>query len=310
MHMKIAIIGAGAMGCLFACLLDNYEVTLYDVSPVAVERISRDGILLQEPDGTESRHRIPIRFSGEGQEPQDLVILFVKDTAGEAALRANLGLVGKDTVLLSLQNGMGNFEIMQRYVPAERILLGTTRHNCVTRAPGVVYHSGAGETQIGSPTGDFAMAEATAAVLSSDASAVVACPDVKRLLWAKLMLNMTVNPMTALLDSTLGFAGENPHAQSIIRMLVAEAVAVAAADGVTFDAEAVISSIIQSARALATGRASMCQDIRAGRCTEIDFINGSVVRLGRQYGIPTPCHELMVDLIHAREDRNDTEKAE
>lgn len=142
--MKIAIIGAGAMGCLFACLLDNYEVTLYDVSPVAVERISRDGILLQEPDGTESRHRIPIRFSGEGQEPQDLVILFVKDTAGEAALRANLGLVGKDTVLLSLQNGMGNFEIMQRYVPAERILLGTTRHNCVTRAPGVVYHSGAG----------------------------------------------------------------------------------------------------------------------------------------------------------------------
>lgn len=112
--MKIAIIGAGAMGCLFACLLDNYEVTLYDVSPVAVERISRDGILLQEPDGTESRHRIPIRFSGEGQEPQDLVILFVKDTAGEAALRANLGLVGKDTVLLSLQNGMGNFEIMQR----------------------------------------------------------------------------------------------------------------------------------------------------------------------------------------------------
>ena len=57
MHMKIAIIGAGAMGCLFACLLDNYEVTLYDVSPVAVERISRDGILLQEPDGTESRHR-------------------------------------------------------------------------------------------------------------------------------------------------------------------------------------------------------------------------------------------------------------
>ena len=88
--MKIAIIGAGAMGCLFACLLDNYEVTLYDVSPVAVERINRDGILLQEPDGTESRHRIPIRFSGEGQEPQDLVILFVKETAGEAALRANL----------------------------------------------------------------------------------------------------------------------------------------------------------------------------------------------------------------------------
>ena len=84
----------------------------------------------------------------------------------------------------------------------------------------------------------------------------------------------------------------------------------AAADGVTFDAEAVISSIMQSARALATGRASMCQDIRAGRRTEIDFINGSVVRLGRQYGIPTPCHELMVDLIHAREDRNDTEKAE
>lgn len=307
--MKIAIIGAGAMGCLFACLLNRYDVTLYDVSPAAVNSISRDGILLQEPDGSESRHRIPIRFSGEGQEPQDLVILFVKDTAGEAALRANLGLIGKETVLLSLQNGMGNFEIMQKYVPAGRILLGTTRHNCVTRAPGVIYHSGAGETQVGSPAGDFAMAEATAAALSSDAAAVVACADVKRLLWAKLMINMTVNPMTALLDSTLGFGGENPHTQNIIRMLITEAVAVAAADGVTFDTETVTASVIQSARTLSTGRASMCQDIRAGRRTEIDFINGAVVRLGKQYGIPTPCHELMVSLIHAREDRNDEERA-
>ncbi len=85
--MKIAIIGASAMGCLFACLLDNYEVTLYDVSPVAVEHISRDGILLQEPDGTESATVSPSASAARGQEPQDLVILFVKDTAGGCAAR-------------------------------------------------------------------------------------------------------------------------------------------------------------------------------------------------------------------------------
>ena len=93
--MKIAIIGASAMGCLFACLLDNYEVTLYDVSPVAVEHISRDGILLQEPDGTESRHRIPIRFSGEGAGTAGSCHPVRQGYGGRAALRANLGLVGK-----------------------------------------------------------------------------------------------------------------------------------------------------------------------------------------------------------------------
>ncbi len=302
--MKIAIVGAGAMGALFACLLEKNDVKLFDVSPSTVECIEKNGILLQEPDGRESRHKIPICFSGEEQEPQDLVILFVKDIAGEAALRANLGLIGKDTVLLSLQNGMGNFEIIKQYVADEHILLGTTRHNCVTKAPGVIYHSAAGETQIGSPTGNIAMAESAAKALSACIQSVVVCDNVKRLLWGKLMLNMTVNPVTALLNTTLGFNETNPHMRNITKMLVEEAIAVAAADGVSFDAESVFSSIMQTSHAAATGRTSMCQDIQAGRRTEIDFINGAVVRLGKQYGIPTPCHEMIVNLIHALEERN------
>ena len=304
--MKISIIGAGAMGCLYACLLNHHDVTLYDVNPAAVDVIRREGIRLLETDGTESAYHIPIFFSGEGTVAQDMVILFVKDTAGEAALRANLGLIGKDTSLLSLQNGMGNLEIMQKYVPACQILLGTTKHNCVTRAPGVIYHSGSGETQIGSPSGNLAQAEEIASALRTDRVQVVACPDVKRLLWTKLMVNMTANPITALLDSTLGFCGENPHTRSILEMLIREAVAVAAADGVPFNADEVVRTVIGTMVTLSTGRASMCQDIRAGRRTEVDFINGAVVRLGRQYGIPTPCHELMVQLIHAREDLNET----
>ena len=304
--MKISIIGAGAMGCLYACLLDHLDVALYDVNPATVDAIHREGIHLLEADGTESVHHVPISFSGEGAVAQDIVILFVKDTAGEAALRANLGLIGKNTILLSLQNGMGNLEIMEKYVPANQILLGTTKHNCVTRTPGVIYHSGSGETQIGSPSGDLTQAKTVASALRTDRLEVTACSDVKRLLWTKLMVNMTANPVTALLDSTLGFCGENPHTQSILEMLIREAVTVAAADGVSFNADEVVHSVIGTMVALSTGRASMCQDIRAGRLTEVDFINGAVVRLGRQRGIPTPCHELMVQLIHAREDWNKT----
>ena len=307
--MKIAIIGAGAMGSLFACLLKNSDVSLYDVNPAAVAHIRENGILLKEPDGSEIRRRPPIFFSGENGGPQDLVILFVKDTAGDAALRANLGLIGGDTLLLSLQNGMGNYEIMRKYVPENHILLGTTRHNCVTEAPGVIYHSGAGVTQIGSPSGDDRLCESVRKALDSDSLEVVACGDVKRLLWTKLMLNMTSNPITALLDCTLGFHGENPHMRRITEILVDEAVAVAAADGVKLDTDDVLTSIAATSHAVSTGYTSMCQDIRAGRHTEIDFINGSVVRLGKKYGIPTPCHELVVNLIHAREDLDDMKKS-
>ena len=300
--MKIGIIGAGAMGCLFACLLSGtQDVTLYDVSRETVDAINTRGVRCRGAGGEERRCSVPAALSGSSAASADLVILFVKDTVSRSALAGNTGLIGPGTLLLSLQNGMGNLEIMEDFAPRQRLLLGTTKHNCVSEGPGCIFHSGAGDTHIGSPDGSTARAQTVAAVFSAAGIRTLLCPDVNHLLWEKLFLNAAVNPVTALLDCRIGVIAEDPGARAITRALIEEAVAVAEADGQRFDREQVFQTVMTAARTLSAGRASMCQDIRQGRQTEIDFINGAVVRLGEKYGIPTPRHSLITALIHTRE---------
>ena len=300
--MKTAIIGAGAMGCLYAAMLAPHcEVTLYDAAPAVVDAINQNGVICRDPDGREDRVRVPARMSGDCESGCGLVILFVKDLYSRAALESNKALIGPDTLLLSLQNGMGNEEIMREFADPARILLGTTKHNCVTLAPGQIYHSGAGITHIGSPAGNRAAAKTVAGLFAACGIEVDECDSVRHLLWEKLFVNMTTNPVTALLGARIGAIASDPDLRALVRQLLDEAVPVAAADGEVFDADEIFDRLIATAATLSTGKASMCQDIENKRRTEIDFINGAVVRLGKQYGIPTPTHEAIVRLIHARE---------
>lgn len=301
--MKISIVGAGAMGCLYACMLaSRHEVMLYDVVPKTVAHIERDGIRLMDCDGSEKTVRIPIRRSGEGTQMADLVILFVKDTASEAALQVNKNLIGEKTVLLSLQNGMGNDVILERFAPKERILLGTTKHNCVTVLPGVIRHSGAGITYIGSLVKSKTTVEAVVKAFQMCGIETQVSDSVSHLLWEKLFVNMTINPLTALLNAKIGVVATNEYVRALSMELIREAVAVAHADGErSFDATTVFEGLMKTAETLSEGKASMCQDLESGRCTEIDFINGAVVRLGEKYGVPTPTHKAIVALIHGKE---------
>lgn len=300
--MKIGIIGAGAMGCLYAALLaEKNQVTLFDVSRETVEAIRSHGVCVREVDGTERNVSVSAALSGSSTDVQDLVILFVKDTASEAALAANAALIGKNTLLLSLQNGMGNEEIMERHAAREHVLLGTTKHNCVTVAPGVIFHSGSGLTRIGSPDGRVAQAVTVVRAFAGCGVEAEVSRSVRRLLWEKLFVNLSVNPVTALLDCTMSVCVEDAGVRELIRSLIQEAAAVAAADGEAFDAGSVYESVLATARTLAAGKTSMCQDIEHGRRTEIDFINGAVVRLGQKYGVPTPYNETVAALIRARE---------
>lgn len=301
--MKIGIIGAGAMGCLYACLLSGEnDVVLLDIDKNTVDAINRNGIFMKEKGSdAERNYKIKAEISGEAKGCFDLIIVFVKDTATRAALVCNKQLISADTVLLSLQNGLGNFEIMQEFADESQILLGTTKHNCVTLAPGKIYHSGSGVTHIGSPTGNVTAAEKTAAAFGKSGIEAEECDNVKHLLWEKLFINMTINSVTALLDAHISIVSENEHVRKIVGGLLSEAVAVAAKDGVKFDFDSVYNDVINTAATLGTGKASMCQDMENKRKTEIDFINGAVVRLGEKYGVETPYHTMITALIHAKE---------
>lgn len=301
--MKIGIIGAGAMGCLYASLLSkNNDVTLLDVSETAVKAINEKGIIMSSGDiEGKKTYKVKATFSGELEEAPELLIVFVKDTATRAALKSNSSLIKENTLLLSLQNGLGNFEIMEEFAHKNQILLGTTKHNCVTLGAGEIYHSGSGITHIGSPAGNKEAAQKITEIFNACDIQTQACEDVKRLLWQKLFINMTINSVTSLLDANISTISDSENASNASKKLIEEAVKVAAADGEKFDADQVYSEVISTAKVLGTGKASMCQDMENRRKTEIDFINGAVVRLGKKYGIETPYHSLIVDLIHAKE---------
>lgn len=301
--MKIGIIGAGAMGCLYACLLsEKNDVVLLDIDKNTVDAINRDGVFMKETNSdAEKNYKLKAKISGKAGGPFDLLIVFVKDTATRAAVACNQSLISDDTVLLSLQNGLGNFEILEEFAHKDQILLGTTKHNCVTLGAGKIYHSGAGVTHIGSPSGNQATAKRIVAAFSDSGIESEACDNVKCLLWEKLFINMTINSVTALLDAHISVVAENEHARKVVAELLSEAVAVAAKDGAEFDYDTVYNDVINTAAVLGTGKASMCQDIENKRKTEIDFINGAVVRLGEKYAVETPYHAMITALIHARE---------
>lgn len=301
--MKIGIIGAGAMGCLYASLLSkNNDVTLLDISETAVKAINEKGIIISSGDiEGKKTYKVKATFSGELEETPELLIVFVKDTATRAALKSNSSLIKENTLLLSLQNGLGNFEIMEEFAHKNQIFLGTTKHNCVALGAGEIYHSGSGITHIGSPAGNKEAVQKITEIFNACDIQTQACEDVKRLLWQKLFINMTINSVTSLLDANINIISDSENASNASKKLIEEAVKVAAADGEKFDADQVYSEVISTAKVLGTGKASMCQDMENRRKTEIDFINGAVVRLGKKYGIETPYHSLIVDLIHAKE---------
>lgn len=301
--MKITIIGAGSMGCLYACLLSGkHDVTLIDSYDKTVNMIAENGITVKEKDSSERTVKINIFKSGQYTEKNDLVILFVKDTSSDAAISENIALADNCKYFLTLQNGLGNDEVIGKYVDRRKILVGTTKHNGVTLSPGHIYHSGAGPTVIGSVVGDADAAKEVVSAFSAAGIEAEYSENVMELIWKKLFVNMTINPITAILGTHIGFIAENEYAKTLSVSLLEEAVRVAECEGLNFDIEQVKADVFRVASYDGTGKASMCQDIEHGRKTEIDFINGAVGRLGKKHGCLTPYHDAITQLIHAKEE--------
>ena len=148
--MKIAVLGAGAMGSLYGAKLSHtQDVTMVDVNETLIDHINQNGIVVQEADGTEETYTLKAVKSGTDIGVQDLVIVFVKGIFTKDTIRQNLSMIGSNTLVMTLQNGAGNNRDIAKFVSKDNILVGTTSHNCVVKGLGVIYHSGHGPTNIG-----------------------------------------------------------------------------------------------------------------------------------------------------------------
>ena len=301
-YMKIAVLGAGAMGCLYGCYLSKkHDVLLVDTYAPQVEAINAKGVTITEMDGTDHHYAMKAALSGTCSEPADLLVVFVKSTATYAAIEANQGLIGPGTLVMTLQNGAGNDRDIAHFVPKENIVIGTSKHNSVGAGPAACRHTGSGETTLGTMVKDSDKDRKVAAILEDCGFEVTVSDDIQRIIWSKLFVNMSINTLSALLECRIGYMIENKYAWDFARRIIYEGVMVAEADGTYFDRREALESVRKVCEAVPNGYASMYQDRKNRRKTEIDKINGAVVEQAKLYGVPTPYNSLVVDLIHAVE---------
>ena len=310
--MKVSIIGSGAMGSLFGGMLSRagHEVVLYDVYREHVEAIRRDGLAIEQAGSAEVLTCRP----GASTDPadtrgSDVLIVFVKSTATEAAARQFAPLAGPDTIALTLQNGLGNEAIMRKHFGVERTAAGVTSQGATFLGPGRIRHAGKGPTHIGMASGSHRKLVALATALAQAGFETHVESDVAGLVWSKLVINVGINALTALVNRQNGRLLDLEETRSLMADLVAEAVAVAKARGITLTYADPLQTVYDVAKKTGANRSSMLQDFDRGRETEIDFINGAIVREAAALGIPVPVNAALTRLVKAL-DRFHAEKPE
>jgi 2-dehydropantoate 2-reductase len=299
--MKIAVLGGGgAMGGLFGGYLSRAgeEVTLVDVSRPAVEAINRDGLVVEEKDGSTLNIRVKATTAAAEVGPVDLIVNFVKCYHTEAAIRSAEPMLGADTAILSLQNGWGNADRIAAVAGKSRVMVGLTYHAGTLVGPGRVRHPGIGATYVGEIDGkSSARLEAAVSAFRGAGIETIPSPHIVEEVWKKLALNVCTLPTAALLRFAAHELNQHEGTRTLMRGLLAEVVAVASEQGIVLDEAERWQAITGLLEKAIGARASMLQDVGADRQTEIDVINGAIVAAGEKYSVPTPLNSTMVWMV-------------
>lgn len=301
--MKIAIIGAGAMGSLYGGYLARAgeEVYLVDIWQEHVDEVNSSGLVIEEKD-LEVRAHPKAAADPMKVGHVDLAIVFVKSFLTGTALEKNAALLGPDTVVMSLQNGYGNIERIAEHVKRSSIIAGTTSHGASMRSPGRVRHAGGGDTHIGWVANeDEDRINGIAETLRRAGFVTAVEKNVMELIWSKLIINVGINALTAVLKVKNRELLRIDEARELLRMAVLEAVEVAAAEGVRFDGEEMVDKVMGVAFATGDNTSSMLQDILNRRKTEIDTINGAIVEEGGKHHLETKVNCVLTNLVRAME---------
>jgi 2-dehydropantoate 2-reductase len=291
------------MGALFGATLiqAGVDTRLIDVNSDLVASLNNEGILIRS-SGHEQRLTISATTDPRGERPVDLLVVFVKAWATDAAMRLAMPLIGAQTSILSLQNGWGNGESLAQHVAADRIFLGVTYHSASVPLSGIVDHTAAGSTYLGPYRhGNLAAAEEIASVFTAAGLPTESTATIEARIWRKLMLNLAANPVAALSGLRSDGLLAEPNIGRLMEGITRESVAIANAEGHAFDADETIEYVRSSLEQAGTSLASMRQDVLAGRPTEIEVITGAVVRSADQHGIDVPINRAIYALIKGYE---------
>ncbi len=305
--MRIMFVGVGALGSYFGGALAEagHDVTLLIRNKAHRDAIRADGLILHR-DGVEARiDPVVVDTETAGDAGiADIVIVFTKTGATKAALQSATPVIGPDTRLVTVQNGLGNAEALAAFVPMDQVIYGTTMAPGDMVAPGVVSTHGSHVTQFraaGESPVTARMADDLAAMLSAAGIDTRVNPDVDRVIWAKVAFNCAMNSLCALNGLRPGALLDSPEMSRLVRATVMETCDVAAAAGIMVDRDEMEARLQMVRREHRDHVPSMLHDMMAKRPTEIDSINGAVVAIGASHGVPTPYNETLLALVHQRE---------
>lgn len=300
--MKIHILGAGSLGCAIGGTLAaaGSDVTLIARSREHVDAVNARGLVLRDAEGGERVVNVAAAIGAHGLAPADLVIVLVKSFHTAAAIEGYKQALGANTIVMSLQNGLGHEEVLAQAVGRERLLAGKTYVGGVFLAPGVVRAGVKGKlTLIGEPEGGISeRARRVAAEFERAGLKTTASDNISGVIWDKLLVNTATGALSAITRLPYGPMYATPELEATAVAAVAEAMAVARAKGVTLSIQQPIDAWRLAGAGLGPDfKASMLQSLEKGSVTEIDFINGAVVREGERLGVPTPVNRTLVACV-------------
>ncbi|RLI31509.1 2-dehydropantoate 2-reductase [Candidatus Bathyarchaeota archaeon] len=297
--MRIAVVGSGAMGSLYGGLLADAgeDVTLIDIWKEHVDAINTRGLKIS---GASGERLVRVRATTNPAEvgTVDLIMIFVKAYDTRKAAQDALPMVGPETVFLTLQNGLGNVEQIEEVAGKGRVVAGATTHGSTLVGPGEVFHAGKGLTYIGELTGEITeRVKRIAETFNRAGIETHISQNIQGIIWKKILINVGINAITAITGLRNGEILLVPEVKEIVRKAVLEAAEVAKAAGITVEMEDPVAEVYKVAELTAKNKSSMLQDVERGRRTEIDAINGAIVRIGKQYGVDTPVNETLVAAV-------------
>jgi 2-dehydropantoate 2-reductase len=299
--MRIMIAGAGAMGCRYGGALfeAGHEVLLLDGWAEHVAAINAAGLRVTDEAGTRT---LPVRAAlfPAAADPFDLLIVFTKATATATVAAAAAGAIGPSTLLLTLQNGLGNVEALRAYAPDDRLLAGVSMYGTELVGPAHITALGSGETLFGplAPSGKDA-AELVGSALTAAGIPTRVTADAMGVIWAKVAFNCVMNTVCSIGSIPVSALARYDDFDALAMSILDEIAAVARAEGVTVDTAAALGVMKAQFDPSASGShlASMLQDLMNGRQTEIAQLNGAIAARAAEVGIDAPANALIARLI-------------
>jgi 2-dehydropantoate 2-reductase len=301
--MNIAIVGPGAIGLLLAGFLQkNANLILVDYRQDRTETLNTNGIHWEGMDG-DHIFKIPATCGLDKTPKLDLVIVCVKAYHTEDAAK-ELNRAGYSGPVLTMQNGLGNVEILRRHLPHAELIAGTTSQGATLVDVGHVRHAGIGKTAFGQvsagkPSSEFL--ENLVELMKISGIEVDLASDVESLIWGKLLINVGINALTAILNVQNGKLLEFSPARQLLSDLVMEGRELTKQKKIKIPYDDPVARVEEVCRLTSKNFSSMYQDLNRSGRTEIDFINGAIVREGKALDIPCPYNESVTRIIHGLE---------